>query len=547
MFDEMIIDNFAGGGGASTGIEAAVGRPIDVAINHDLEAIAMHEANHPLTKHYCESVWDVDPLEVTQGRPVGLAWFSPDCKHFSKAKGGKPVEKKIRGLAWVAIRWASLVKPRIIILENVEEFITWGPLGPDGRPCPKRKGKTFRAFVRALERKGYVVEWRELVAADYGAPTTRKRLFLIARCDGQPIVWPAPTHNKKGTNGLKKWIPAADIIDWSLPMQSIFERERPLKEKTLRRIARGIFKYVINAEKPFIVTTNHQGENFRGMDVDEPFKTITASRDDHQLVVPTLIQRGWGERKGQAPRVPGVENPVGAICAQGIKHAIACAHLLKMNGEKGGNFVYGRDPGTEPIATITGTDTNRIITANLIRHQGESIGSDIEDPAGTVMASGGGKTGITFCNLIKLRGTSSAASCDEPAPTITSGGTHLAVARVEAFLLKYYGQGIGQSAEDPAATLTTKDRLAIVTINSIDYVIVDISMRMLNEEELFRAQGFPDDYIIHPMVVNKRGELKPLTKTAAVRMVGNSVCPPLAEALVRANYQELKATKRKRA
>lgn len=500
LFDELIVDNFAGGGGASTGIEAAIGRSVDIAINHDAEAIAMHQANHPSTRHYCEDVWDVDPVEATGGKPVGLAWFSPDCKHFSKAKGGKPRDKKIRGLAWVAIRWAATVKPRMIFLENVEEFLTWGPLLPDGMPCPDRKGQTFKAFVRKLEKLGYKVEWRELRACDYGAPTIRKRLFLIASRDGQPIVWPDKTHGAPESpevkaGKLKPWRTAAECIDWSIPCPSIFERDKPLADATLRRIARGIQKYVIDAAEPFIVTCNHSGEGFRGQGLNEPFKTITAARDAHGLIVPTLIQTGYGERDGQAPRVPGLEKPLGTTMAQGIKHALAVATLIK---HYGGN---GAGAGVDlkmPVHTVTATDHHGLVTANLVRQFGTSNGADINAPAGTIMADGGG------------------------------GKTQL----VKAFLSKYYGCGEGQSLSAPAHTITSQDRFALVTINQIDYVIVDIGMRMLQPHELFRAQGFPDDYQIAPQFNGK-----PLTKTAQVRMCGNSVSPVMAEALVRANFQ----------
>lgn len=533
IFDELVIDNFAGGGGASTGIEAAIGRPIDIAINHDPEAIAMHEANHPLTKHYCESVWDVDPVAVADGRPVGLVWLSPDCTHFSKAKGGKPREKKIRGLAWIGYKWAAAVSPRILILENVEEFKTWGPLLKDGQPCPLRKGETFRRFVRKFQRLGYAVEWRELIAADYGAPTTRKRLFMIMRRDGEPITWPKPSHGKPGSKEVAQdlrlpWRTAAEIIDWSLPIGSIFERKKPLADNTLRRIAFGIQKYVLNAAQPFIVTSNHSGEGFRGQGLGVPFKTVTASRDDHQVIVPTLVQTGYGERKGQAPRVPGLEKPIGALMGQGQKHALAVAALIK---HYGGNCKFSGVELSEPVHTITSQDHHHLMAVHLNRQFGESIGQECDAPAPTITAGGQGKTALIASNLVKLRGTSNACSMDAPVPTITGGGTH--IAEVRAFLDIYNGENkFGQSLNEPAKTVTANDRMSLVTIDSIDYVIVDIGMRMLEPHELFAAQGFPNDYIIEP-IFNK----KPLTKTAKVRMVGNSVCPPVSEALVRANFR----------
>jgi len=337
LADELVVDNFAGFGGASTGIEAAIGRPVDIAINHAPDALALHAVNHPQTLHLCESVWDVDPRQVTQGRRVGLAWFSPDCKHFSKAKGGKPVEKRIRGLAWVAVRWAGALKPtgqhpRVIVLENVEEFVTWGPLRDDGRPDPAQAGREFRAFVNALQRLGYAVQWRELRACDYGAPTSRKRLFLIARCDGQPITWPAPTHarNPKRGSGLRPWRTAAECIDWSIPCPSIFERSRPLADATLRRVAAGIQRYVIDAAEPYIVRIGHTGHGDSGKTrgIHEPLSTIT-SKAEHLLVAPTLVQTGYGEREGQAPRVPGLDKPLGTIMAGGAKHALVAAFLAK--------------------------------------------------------------------------------------------------------------------------------------------------------------------------------------------------------------------------
>lgn len=513
LFEELVIDNFAGGGGASSGIEAAIGRPVDIAINHDPEAIAMHIANHPFTKHFCEDVWKVDPAEATKGKPIALVWLSPDCKHFSKAKGGKPVEKKIRGLAWVALRWAALPnKPRVIILENVEEFTTWGPLGPDGLPCKKRKGQTFRAFVNALKRQGYNVEWRELKACDFGTPTSRKRLFLIARSDGQPIIWPEQTHFQKPAKGQHSWRTAAECIDWSIPVQSIFEREKPLAEATLRRIARGIQKYVINAKEPFIVTCNHSGEGFRGQGIGEPMRTLTAARDAHGLVIPTLIQTSWGERPGQEPRVPGLEKPLGTVMAGGIKHALAVASLMHYRDQPGDSR------NTElksPLSTVTAQGVcHSMISASLIKHFGGNYKGD-------------------NCDL------------ERPMHTVTAKDHH---SLVYAFLTKYFGKGIGGGLNEPSATLTTKDRLAIVTIESIDYVIADIGMRMLQPHELAAAQGFPSDYII----AAPRPNGKLLSKTAQVRMIGNSVCPPVAEAIVRANlvqadFSTSRSKKQKRA
>ncbi|WP_322076460.1 DNA cytosine methyltransferase [Burkholderia cepacia] len=561
---ELIVDNFAGGGGASTGLERAFGRPVDIAINHDPEALAMHAANHPHTKHYCESVFDVDPVTITGNQPVGLVWLSPDCKHFSKAKGGKPVSKKIRGLAWIALRWAATVKPRVIMLENVEEFVTWGPLGADGRPCPKNRGRTFRSFVNALARHGYRVEHRELRACDFGAPTIRKRLFLVARRDRLPIAWPKPTHGDPKSAAvragkLQPWRTAADCIDWSIPCPSIFERTRPLKDATLRRIARGIMKFIVNSAEPFIVPIAHyngrdsvhagdeplrtvtahpKGGSFAvcvphvtkfransvGSAADAPLHTVTAGGDCARpagaahamgVVAATLIQTSYGERPGQAPRVPGLDKPLGTVVAQGVKHAAVTAFLAKHYGGH-------ESPGSAldaSISTITTQDHHHLVTSNLV----------------------------------KLRGTSrDGQPVDEPLHTISAGGTHHA--EVRAFLIKYYGEGgQWQDAREPMHTIPTRDRIGLVTIHGEDYAIVDIGMRMLTPRELARAQGFPDSYVLDPMVEVRRNEKTmrrtrkgahaqvvwkraPLSKSAQVRMIGNSVCPDVATALIRANF-----------
>lgn len=554
-FDELIIDNFAGGGGASMGIEMATGRQVDIAINHDIDAVRMHEVNHPHTKHFCESVWDVDPREVCQGRPVGLAWFSPDCKHHSKARGGKPVEKNIRGLAWVVRRWVATVKPRIVMLENVEEFQDWGPLAPtpegDFYPCPKRKGRTFKNFVKMLKSYGYQVDWRELRACYYGTPTLRKRLFLVARCDGMPIVWPQPTHGDPASAAvkegkLKPWRTEAECIDWSVPCLSIFERKKPLADATCRRIAKGIMRYVVNACEPFIVPGNvtpfiteyANASNQRNMPADAPLRTQMAQvKGGHfALVAPTLIQVGYGEREGQSPRTPGLDKPLGTVVASGGKHALVTAFMAKhYTGAVGSDL-------RDPLATITGVDHNSLITANLV-HMGHGEGKKggkrfshgvrgVDKPLNTVTASGA-TAGLVTSHMVKLRGQNVGSGTDEPLHTISAQGTHHA--EVRAFLIKYYGTDQDPQLGKPLHTITTIDRFALVTVRGELYAIVDIGLRMLTPRELFTSQGFPLDYVIE-----HDGKGKIFTKTAQVARCGNSVCPPLAEALVRANYVEMR-------
>lgn len=446
LTNEIVVDNFAGGGGASTGIELAIGRSVDIAINHDPSAIAMHKVNHPDTEHYCESVWEVDPRKATGGRPVALAWLSPDCKHFSKAKGGKPVEKKIRGLAWIAVRWAATVRPRVIMLENVEEFKTWGPLLENGKPDPKQKGREFNSFVNALKHYGYEVEWRELKASDYGAPTIRKRLFIVARCDGKPIKWPKPTHGDPQSlevqaKKLKPWRVAAEIIDWSLPCPSIFERKKPLVENTKKRIARGLYKFIINNPNPFITPI------------------IDQKRNNHSTLITAFL---------------------------------AQYHTETQKDEVRGQML------DKPIQTLDTSNRYALITSNLLILRNNQFGQEVT----------------------------------KPLPTITAGGGH--IGEVRAFLLAYYGSSVGQTLDKPLGTVTTRDRFGLVTIQGQDYQIVDIGMRMLEPHELFAAQGFPKEYII-----DRDANGKKYPKTAQVARCGNSVPPPFAEHLVRANLPEL--------
>jgi DNA (cytosine-5)-methyltransferase 1 len=471
----LIIDNFAGGGGASEGIEEAMGRPCDYAINHDRLALAMHRRNHPGTRHVLSSVWDVDPEELCEGRPVDLGWFSPDCTYFSAARGGKPFRDKNRAnrrraLPGIVTRWAKRVRPRVIMLENVKEFAEWGPLLPDGRPDPARRGLIFRRWHRQLENLGYQVDMRVMDCAEYGAPTRRRRLFVIARCDGREIVFPEATHG--GLPYQRPYRTAAECIDWSIPTVSIFEREalgkKPLVEASLRRIARGIERHVINEPRPFIVPLTHQGER-RAHGVDEPLPTITgAHRGEFALVAPFWVNTRNGERHGehgeQAPRVRDIREPMPTVTAQGSQGALCVAYLAKHYGG----------------------------------HEGPGI------------------------------------SLREPLSTITCQDHH---ALVLAFLARYNGRSVGQDLREPLSTIDTTDRFALVTVGAEKRCIVDIRTRMLVARELYRAQSFRDSYIIDHGL-EEDGSAVPFTGTAQTHMCGNSVPPVMAKALVQANVIE---------
>lgn len=524
---EIIVDNFAGGGGASTGIELAIGRSVDIAINHDPAAIAMHKANHPKTKHYCENVWDVNPIEACKGRPVALAWFSPDCKHFSKAKGGKPRDKKIRGLAWIVLKWAAKVRPRVIMLENVEEFQTWGPIRK-GRPIKSKSGETFKAWKNQLEALGYKIEHRELRACDYGAPTIRKRFFLVARCDGKPIVWPEPTHGTPESlevqmGLLKPWRTAAEIIDWSLPCPSIFDRKKPLAENTLKRIARGLQKFVIDNPEPFIVQVNHGGENFRGQNIDEPMPTITA-RHGFGVVTPYIAINTSGHSGGAA------DEPIHTITTGG-HHALIAPALIQYHTETS-DQPRGQKLD-KPINTLDASPRYGLVSAFISKYYAgnyDGAGSALDEPVHTVTSKDHNAVVATF--ITKMNKTSIGQSANEPLNTVTAGANHFG--EVRAFLIKYYGQGTGQKVTEPLDTIPTKDRFGLVTINGIDYQIVDIGLRMLAPHELFAANGFPETYIIDHDYTGK-----PYPKTAQVARCGNAVPPPFAEALTRVNLPEL--------
>lgn len=541
LFNEIVVDNFAGGGGASTGIEMALGRSPEIAINHDPDAISMHTVNHPTTEHYCESVWDIVPRDVVAGRPVGLVWLSPDCKHFSKAKGSTPVSKKIRGLAWVTLRWAATVRPRVIMLENVEEFQTWGPLLIDAegnaRPDPAKKGRTFNSFINALRRQGYKVEWRELRACDYGTPTIRKRLFLIARRDGAPIVWPKPTHGDPASAEVKAgkllpWLTAADIIDWSIPCTSIFERKRPLAVNTLRRIAKGLERFVINAAEPFIVKCNHTSTRtvydcFRGQGINEPLQTVTAT-SGFAVVQPTLAPFITEFANASNQRNMPADEPLRTICAQvkGGHFALVAPVIARQFGNSVGQSVE------DPLGTVMAkADKSQLVTAFLAKHYTGVVGAELTQPLPTVTTVD--HNALVTSHLVKLRGTCQHGQpVTEPMPTVTAGGLH--IGEVRAFLLKYYGTDSTIPCSEPLHTVTTRDRFGLVTVRGEDYQIVDIGMRMLEPHELFAAQGFPADYVIDHDATGKK-----FTKTAQVARCGNAVCPPLAAALVRANLPEM--------
>ncbi len=577
---ELIVDNFAGGGGASTGIEMATGYSVDIAINHDPEAIKMHKANHPNTKHYCENVWAVDPVKACNGHPVALAWFSPDCKHFSKAKGGKPKDKFIRGLAWVACRWAGLVRPRVIMLENVEEFKTWGPLGRRHHPIKAKQGETFQKFVQQLTDLGYEVQFRELIAADYGAPTMRKRFFMIARCDGKPIVWPEPTHapadSEEVKAGLKKpYVGAYTQLDFSLPCPSIFDTSeeikekygiravRPLAQKTMDRIARGFIKFVLNNPKPFIIQCNHGGER-RPNDIREPMPTITG-KHGYGIVEPYMVQ--IGQTGFAKDRSKDVREPLTTIVSKN-EHCLIEPTLAPYMGTNTTNHPGGNCK--DPIHTITTGNQQCLISPTLIQYHSETSkdgvrGQTIKDPIMTVDSSnryglvasflhkyydggykGAGETvenplptvtawdhnSVVTANLIQMNNHCDGKDIRQPLPTITAGDGHFG--EVRAFLIKYYGQGTGQDIKDPLDTVTAQDRFGLVTINGTDYQIVDIGLRMLEPRELYGCQGFPDDYIIDH---DYTGRTYP--RSEQVRRCGNAVCPPIPAALVRANLPEL--------
>ena len=581
LLNEIIVDSFAGGGGASTGIELATGRVVDIAINHSQDAILMHKTNHPYTEHYQVSVWDVDPIEVCRGRPVGLLWASPDCKHFSKAKGGKPVDRNIRGLAWIVLRWAGTVRPRVIILENVEEFQTWGPVRR-GRPVKSKAGQTFNRFISQLEGLGYAVEWRELVAADYGAPTTRKRFFLIARCDGRPVVWPEPTHAPSGSRDVlegrkKPWRSAAEVIDWSLPCPSIFDTreairekyglsaQRPLRPNTMRRVIRGVDKFAIKAPEPFLVVVNHAGD-FRGKSEADPLQTVTAKHGygvaspllapltvtnttnstgapasapvhtvttagNQMLITPTLAaigQTGGGERGRK------ITEPTHTQVSKAEECLVATA-LIQYHTEQS-EHVRGQKI-TGPIMTIDAANRYGLTAASLVKYYGNNQhGQNIRDPLHTVISKD--HEGLVTAHLVKMKGTNLGGPATEPVQTITAGGSHHGVVttritradsgadlkhwpEIRELLNTYCGYDLGP--ED----------VILFKIGGVWYYMSDIGLRMLTPRELYRANGFPDDYKIDRDYTGKA-----YGKSKQVARCGNAVPPPFAAELVRANLPE---------
>lgn len=527
LLDEIIVDNFAGGGGASTGMELATGRPVTIAINHDPEAIKMHMANHPYTEHYQASVWDVDPVEVCHGRPVGLAWFSPDCKHFSRAKGGKPVSKNIRGLAWIVLRWAAKVRPRVIILENVPEFVTWGPVRK-GKPVKSKSGQTFLKFISQLNDLGYKTEYRKLKACDYGAPTIRERFFLVARCDGKPIVFPEPTHGSG--KGLKPYRTAAECIDWTIPCKSIFGRKHPLKPNTMRRIARGLDKFTIKAERPFIIPIGYgerQGQEPRVHSIDTPLSTVVSSCK--QYAVSPHISKFYGGVTGT-----DISNPMPTVTA--IDHnALTAANLIQYHSETSHSEVRGQALDM-PVMTVDASPRYALTAAHIVKYYSGDNYSSANDPLHTITTKE--RNALVESHLCVLRRNEDCRFEELPLPTITSSGAHFAEIRTE--IVKYNGgANLGNWAEIRELLNTycgytmAEDEILLLEINGEKYFIYDIGMRMLEPKELYAAQGFPPDYII-----DRDFEGKSYSRKEQVARCGNAVPPPFAEALVRANLPE---------
>lgn len=579
MTGEIIVDNFAGGGGASTGIEIATGMAVAIAINHDPAAILMHKTNHPYTEHFQASVWDIDPVAVCRGRSVGLAWFSPDCKHFSKAKGAALVDRKIRGLAWITLRWAAKVRPRVIILENVEEFQTWGPVRK-GKPVKKLAGTTFRKFIDQLTELGYTVEYRELIAADYGAPTSRKRFYLVARCDGKPIVWPKPTHSKTGADGLPKWRSAAEIIDWSLPCPSVFATKteimeryglkavRPLAKNTMRRIIRGVDKFTIRSGKPFIVPTGYgerKGQAPRVHDIDAPVPTVVSTGKENlckpllapvtvtntsnsvgatvgepvhtvttagnqMLVTPSLVSIG---QTGGGDRIRDIREPVPTTVSKQEACLVAPA-LIQYHTEQT-EHVRASGLGA-PINTVDASNRYGLTCANLVEYYTGGRPLDVQDPMHTVTSHD--REAVVAAHVVKFKGDNLGHGADEPMQTVTTSAGEFAVCK--AYLAKMRsGDDLGHWPEIRALLnefcgyALADDDVLLLEIGGALYYSADIGLRMLSPRELYNAMGFPPDYII-----DRDYEGNKYKKSAQVARCGNAVCPPVASALVRANLPE---------
>ena len=605
--DEVVVDFFCGGGGAGTGLEIGLGRAVTVAKNHSPAAISMHTVNHPHAKHFTTDVFEGDPDTECGGRAVGWFHMSPDCTHHSQAAGGQPRKREIRNLSWIGLKWAGMKQPRVISLENVKQILHWGPLvakrcKATGRvvklgggiaepgevvpvseqflvPNQKRRGQTWAVFVAELQRLGYAVEWRVIKACDFGAPTSRERLFMIARNDGQPIVWPEPTHAKNPVKGQQKWRTAAECIDWTISSKSIFGRKKDLAPATLRRVAKGMRKFVLDSANPFIVPiANWSGESVQS--ADEPLRTVTSypkggafsvvspvlvgaggpvysgkpvavdqpvgtlmTQNHRAIAAAALVQLGNGDKPGSAPRSADLGQQLGTIMASGGKYAVATAFMAQMNG--GFNTTAAKSI-EDPMTTVTNTGSQQqLVTANLAHLRGNCDARDLNTPLHTISA-GGTHHGLMTAFLERQFGASIGQGLNDPAPTITAGGggksslvelqlspeVEAGALRVAAFLISYYGTENVSDANEPAPTITTRDRLALVTvtIKGTPYVIVDICLRMLQPAELYKAQGFPGDYII-----SHGADGKPFTKTQQVHMCGNSVSPPPMAALARAN------------
>ena len=548
LFDEIIVDNFAGGGGASTGIELALGRPVTIAINHDPAAILMHKTNHPYTEHLQASVWDVDPVVVCRGRPVGLAWFSPDCKHFSKAKGSALVDRNIRGLAWIVLRWAGTVRPRVIILENVEEFTTWGPVRK-GKPVRSKRGQTFARWLQQLRALGYAVEYRELVAADYGAPTTRKRFVLIARCDGQPITWPERTHAPADdpdtiVGKFNPWRSAAEIIDWTLPMYSIFESKaeikrkygvntvRPLADNTLRRVIRGVDKHTIRSGKPFIVPTGYgerAGQAPRVHDIGAPLPTVVGS-GKFNLCAANIVQ--YHTEQTEEARTAGLRAPIPTVDASN-RYGLISAHLCEYYGNGEPIDIW------EPMHTVTSHDREALTSVVLHPvHAGgyNGKGNTPDAPLNTITSAGG--LMLAAHHITKFKGQNIGQDMEYPLQTITAGGGEFALTST---IIRKYGPGQDMGYWPKVRALLNKycgydladDEVLLIRIGGAWWFISDIKIRMLAPKELYAAMGFPPDYIIDRDYTGKA-----YPKTQQVARCGNAVCPPMARAVVAANMPE---------